>query len=162
MPRISIVDYDSRWPNLFEREAARIRSVLGASALTIEHAGSTSVPGLPAKPVVDLILAVADSSQEDIYAPPLEAAGYKLHIREPNWYEHRLFKGLDTDINMHVFSEGCKEIDRMLQFRDALRTSAARERYASAKRSLAQQEWNSVQDYADAKTAIVEEILASV
>jgi GrpB-like predicted nucleotidyltransferase (UPF0157 family) len=123
--RILIVDYDPQWPELFAREADRIRSVLGSLALRIEHAGSTSVPGLAAKPIIDLLLVVADSAQEDAYAPALEAAGYVLHIRELNWYEHRMFKGPDTDINLHVFSSGCPEIDRMLMFRDWLRSNAA-------------------------------------
>lgn len=159
--RILIVDYDPQWPALFEREAARLRGVLGGGALRIEHAGSTSVPGLAAKPVIDIVLEVADSSDEDAYAPALESAGYPLRIREPQWYEHRMFSGPDMDVNLHVFSAGCPEIDRMLLFRDWLCTNADdRELYARAKLALAQQEWEKVQDYADAKTAIVEEILS--
>ena len=84
-----------------------------------------------------------------------------LRIREPDWYEHRVFKGPDTNVNVHVFSEGCPEIDRMLRFRDRIRESAAdRELYERTKRELAAKEWTFVQDYADAKTAIVEEIVA--
>ena len=156
-----MVDYDPRWPELFAREADRIRAVLGSRALRTEHAGSTSVPGLAAKPVIDLVLVVADSAEENAYASALEAAGYVLRIREPNWYEHRMFKGPDTDINLHVFSSGCPEIDRMLLFRDWLRGHAAeRDLYARAKLALAQQEWQHVQNYADAKTVVIEEILA--
>jgi GrpB-like predicted nucleotidyltransferase (UPF0157 family) len=159
--RILIVDYDPRWPDLFAREADRIRSVLGSRALRIEHGGSTSVPGLVAKPIIDLLLVVADSTEEDAYAPPLEAAGYVLRIREPNWYQHRMFKGPGTDINLHVFSSGCPEIDRMLMFRDWLRGNAAdRDLYARTKLALAQTEWKYVQNYADAKTVIIEEIIA--
>ena len=159
--RILIVDYDPQWPELFAREADRIRVVLGSRALRIEHAGSTSVPGLAAKPIIDLLLVVADSAEEDAYAPALEAAGYVLRIREPNWYEHRMFKGPDTDINLHVFSSGCPEIDRMLMFRDWLRSNAAdRDLYARTKLALAQKEWKYVQNYADAKTAVIEEIIA--
>jgi GrpB-like predicted nucleotidyltransferase (UPF0157 family) len=160
-PAIAIVDYDRQWPELFVREADRIRSLLGSRALMIEHAGSTSVPGLAAKPIIDLLLVVADSAAEDMYAPALEAVGYILRIREPNWYEHRMFKGPDTDINLHVFSSGCPEIDRMLMFRDWLRGNAAdRDLYARTKLALARREWSDVQNYADAKTAVVEEILA--
>jgi len=159
--RISVEDYDPRWPELYAREAGRIRSVLGSRALRIEHCGSTSVPGLAAKPIVDLLLVVADSAAEEAYAPALEAAGYALRIREPGWHEHRMFKGPDTDINLHVFSSGCPEIGRMLMFRDWLRGNAGdRDLYARAKRALARKEWNDVQDYADAKTAVVEEIIA--
>jgi GrpB-like predicted nucleotidyltransferase (UPF0157 family) len=161
--RILIVDYDPHWPKLFVREANRIRSVLGSRVLRIEHAGSTSVPGLAAKPIIDLLLAVANSAKEDAYAPALDAAGYVLQIREPDWYEHRMFKGPDTEINLHVFSSGCPEIDRMLMFRDWLRSNAAdRDLYARTKLALAQKEWRYVQNYADAKTVIIDEILARV
>ena len=157
--RILIVDYDPQWPELFAREADRIRAVLGSRALRIEHAGSTSVPGLVAKPIIDMLLVVNDSADEDMYVPALEAAGYVLRIRETNWYEHRMFKGPDTEINLHVFSSGCPEIDRMLMFRDWLRSNAAdRDLYARTKLALAQKEWKYVQNYADAKTVVIEEI----
>lgn len=159
--RILIVDYDPQWPKLFGREADRIRAVLGRRALRIEHTGSTSVPGLVAKPVIDVLLVVSDSGNEDTYVPALEAAGYLLHMRETNWYEHRMFQGPDTEINLHVFSSGCPEIEHMLMFRDWLRSNAAdRDLYARAKLALAQKEWKYVQNYADAKTAVVEEIIA--
>jgi len=158
--QIEIVAYDPRWPELFAREAARIRSILQSRALRIEHVGSTSVPGLPAKPVIDLLLGIDDSANELAYVPALESAGYVLRIREPNWYDHRMFKGPDTDINLHVLSAGCPEIDRMLIFRDWLCTHPEdRELYARTKLALAQQQWQHVQNYADAKTAVVEEIL---
>jgi GrpB-like predicted nucleotidyltransferase (UPF0157 family) len=157
---IPLVDYDPRWPDLFQREADRIRTLLGPRALRIEHAGSTSVPGLVAKPIVDIILAVADSADEEAYVPALEGGGYVLRIREPGWHEHRMLKGPGADINLHVFSARCPEIDRMLLFRDRLQTDAAdRDLYARTKLALAQREWRCVQDYADAKTAVVEEIL---
>jgi GrpB-like predicted nucleotidyltransferase (UPF0157 family) len=158
---IVLADYDPSWPALFEREAVRIRGALGDRALLVEHAGSTSVPGLAAKPIVDIVLAVPDSSDENSYARALEAAGYVLRIREPDWYEHRLFRGPDTNINLHVFSRGCEEIDRMLAFRDHLRTNDAdRELYERTKRELAARPWQFVQDYADAKTEVVGEIVA--
>ncbi len=134
--------------------------MLGNRALRIEHTGSTAVPGLAAKPVIDMLLVVADSSDEDAYAPALQAAGCDLRIREPNWHEHRMFKGPDTDINLHVFSPGCPEIERIVRFRDWLRSTAAdRDLYARTKLALAQKEWKSVDDYAGAKTAIIEEII---
>src|SRR6266545_1198006 len=130
-------------------------------ALEIEHAGSTSVPGLAAKPVIDIVLVVRDSADEAAYVPQLEAAGYVLRIREPDWFEHRLLKGPDTNVNIHVFSPGCAEVERMLLFRDWLRRNEAdHDLYERAKRELAQKQWNYVQDYADAKSAVVEEILA--
>jgi GrpB-like predicted nucleotidyltransferase (UPF0157 family) len=158
--KVVIVDYDPTWPALFEREAARIRTALGERALLVEHAGSTSVPGLAAKPRIDIILAVPDSSDEPAYVPDLEAAGYVLVIREPEWFEHRVFKGPDTDVNLHTFTIGSPEIDKMLLFRDWVRTHADdRERYQRAKLELAAQDWEFMQQYADAKTAVVHEIL---
>jgi GrpB-like predicted nucleotidyltransferase (UPF0157 family) len=154
-------EYDPEWPRLFEREADRIREVLGNQMLQLEHVGSTSVPGLAAKPIIDILLVVPNSADEASYAPALEAAGYKLNIREPDWYEHRVFKGPDTNVNLHVFSPGCVEIERMLLFRDRLRGHPDdRERYERTKRELATQDWKYTQNYADAKTEVVEDILA--
>lgn len=158
---VRLVDYDPAWPALFAREAARLRRALGDRALLVEHVGSTSVPGLAAKPIVDVLLAVADSADEAGYLPSLVAAGYTLRIREPDWHEHRLFKGPDIDVNLHVFSAGSAEVERMLLFRDRLRAvDDDRERYEATKRALAQRRWQHVQDYADAKTPIVGEIIA--
>jgi GrpB-like predicted nucleotidyltransferase (UPF0157 family) len=158
---IVLVDYDDAWPVRFEREARRIRAALGVRALVVEHAGSTSVPGLAAKPIIDIVLAVPDSREEDAYVPALKAEGYTLRIREPDWYEHRVLKKADPNVNLHVFTESCLEIDRMLAFRDHLREDAAdRELYENTKRVLASRHWEYVQDYADAKTEVVEEIVA--
>jgi GrpB-like predicted nucleotidyltransferase (UPF0157 family) len=158
---IYLAEYDPEWPRLFERDAQRIHTALGARALLIEHVGSTAVPGLAAKPLIDIVLVVADSSDEDAYVPALEAAGYTLRIREPEWFEHRVFKGPDTNINIHAFSDGCSEVERMIAFRDWLRThDDDRELYESAKHELAGHEWKYVQNYADAKSAVVEQILA--
>jgi len=158
--RIQIVDYDPEWPELFGREADRIQAALGSRALRVEHTGSTSVPGLLAKPIVDMLLVVTDSADEAGYVPALEAAGYMLRIRESDWYEHRMFNRADTAVNLHVFSSGCPEIDRILMFRDWLRSSAEdRELYARTKLELARKEWKDVQSYADAKTGVIEEII---
>lgn len=145
---------------MFAREARRIASTLSERALRLEHVGSTSVPELAAKPIIDILLVVADSADEETYGPALESAGYVLRIGEPDWYEHRLFEGRDTDIDLHVFSEGCPEIERMLIFRDRLRNSQAdRELYESTKRELAARRWMSVQNYADTKSGVVERII---
>src|SRR5215469_5399172 len=157
---IRIVDYDPAWPEIFRQEAERVRSALGERVLRLEHVGSTSVPGLGAKPIVDMLLEIADSADEVRYVAPLEPAGYELHIREPEWHEHRMFKDRAGRIHLHVFSAGCPEIARMVRFRDWLREHPEdRAVYESTKRELAQQEWSSGQDYADAKTTVVEEIL---
>jgi GrpB-like predicted nucleotidyltransferase (UPF0157 family) len=161
MGPIEIVDYDPDWPRLYAREEVRIREILGDRVVRIEHAGSTSVPGLPAKPIVDIVLEVPDSADEAAYVPDMEAAGYVLRIREPEWLEHRVFKGPDTNVNLHVFSAGCGEVDAMVLFRDHLRANAPdRELYAAAKQELAAREWKYTQQYADAKTDVVREIMA--
>lgn len=92
---IVLLQYDPKWPTLFEREAKRIRSILGGKALLLEHVGSTSVPGLCAKPIIDMLLVVENAADERGYVQQLEAASYVLRIREPDWFEHRLFKGPD-------------------------------------------------------------------
>ncbi|GAA3706980.1 hypothetical protein GCM10022224_085640 [Nonomuraea antimicrobica] len=160
---IELIEYDPAWPALYEREAARIRGALGPVATAVEHVGSTSIPGMPAKPILDLLLVVADSAREAAYVPPLEAAGYRLDIREPDWYEHRVLRRPESEIavTLHVFSEGCPEIERMLLFRDRLRSDDAdRELYARTKRALARRAWKRLQHYADAKTEVVEAIIA--
>jgi GrpB-like predicted nucleotidyltransferase (UPF0157 family) len=158
---IEIADYDPAWPQTFEREAERIRSILNGRAVRIEHVGSTSVRDLPAKAIIDIVLEVPDSTDEAAYVPYLEAAGYALKIRETDWFEHRLFKGPDVNINLHTFSAGCAETDRMVSFRDWLRTNAAdRELYTRTKRELAARSWKYMQQYADAKTAVVGEIMS--
>jgi len=158
---VLLADYDPGWTAAFEREATRIRGALGDQVRVLEHVGSTSVPGLAAKPIIDIVLAVPDSTDEDAYVPPMEAAGYVLRIREPEWFEHRLFKGSEPASNIHVFTVGTAEIDRMLAFRDWLRSHADdRLLYERTKRDLAAREWKYVQHYADAKTDVVADIMA--
>ncbi len=158
---IALADYDPAWPGVFRREADKIRAALGDDALQIEHVGSTAVPGLAAKAVVDVLLVVPDSASEDEYAPRLKSVGYGLRIREPDWFEHRMFGTPGADVHVHVFSFSCSEIDRMLIFRDRLRRhDADRRLYEQTKRELARKRWSTVQDYADAKTAVIDEIVA--
>jgi GrpB-like predicted nucleotidyltransferase (UPF0157 family) len=158
---IHLAPYDSSWPSVYAQEAVRVREVLGEKALLLEHVGSTSVPGLCAKPVIDMLLAVENSADEGSYRPGLEAEGYGLRIREPDWYEHRCFKLGRVDANLHVFSSGCREIGRMLLFRDWLRREE-RDRllYERIKKKLAAKEWKATQNYADAKSEVVEKILS--
>jgi GrpB-like predicted nucleotidyltransferase (UPF0157 family) len=159
--KIQVVDHDPDWPRLFEREAERIGAVLGERVVQLEHVGSTSVPGLAAKPIIDILLVVPDSSDEPAYVPDLEAAGYVLVIREPEWFQHRCFKGPDTNVNLHVYSPGCPEIERYLVFRERLRAHPDdRAHYQQVKRELAERDWTYVQEYADAKTEVVEGIIA--
>lgn len=152
---------DARWPEQYAAVAARIRQTLGAVAVLVEHVGSTSVPGLAAKPVLDVLLLVPDPADESAYLPPLERAGFRLHLREPEWHQHRLLKGQDPVVQVHVFAVGSGEAERMLLFRDRLRADDGdRTLYEATKRRLAATGWERVQDYADAKSDVVEAILA--
>ncbi|GHO57343.1 GrpB family protein [Ktedonobacter robiniae] len=158
---VTIADYDPAWPELFEREAEKIRAALGERIVLLKHAGSTSVPGLAAKPILDILLVVPNSADEAAYVSALEGAGYVLRIREPEWHEHRMLKGDNPAVNLHVFSPGCPEVERMLLFRDWIRRNEAdRLLYEHTKRELACKTWKYTQNYADAKTLVVEEILA--
>jgi GrpB-like predicted nucleotidyltransferase (UPF0157 family) len=160
---IPLFDYDPAWPAQYEGEAAKIRSALGDTALVLEHVGSTSIPGMSAKPIIDILLAVADSADEDAYVPALTAEGYRLHLREPAWYEHRVIKGDAPSVNLHVFTVGCPEIARMVGFRDRCRTHPEEfDLYLSSKRELAARTWRHVQHYANAKSEVVEAIVARV
>ncbi|ESA38858.1 cyclopropane fatty acid synthase methyltransferase [Leptolyngbya sp. Heron Island J] len=157
---VYLAEYDPDWPVIFMQLAQEIRGVLGDSAGLLEHVGSTSVPGLAAKPIIDMVLAVAASADESAYVPQLETLGYKLTIREPDWYEHRVFKLPEPKVNLHVFSAGCKEIGRRLAFRDWLRHHPDdKTLYETTKRELSQQTWKYIQNYADAKSAVVQEIM---
>lgn len=158
---IKLSEYDRAWPDLYEAEATRINKALGDRIIRLEHVGSTSVPGLCAKPIIDILLEVADSSNERAWLPLLEAKGYTLKIREPDWHQHRMLKGPDTDLNLHVFSAGSSESERLLRLRDWLRLHPDdRREYEAAKRELAGRTWKYVQHYADAKTQVIEAILA--
>jgi GrpB-like predicted nucleotidyltransferase (UPF0157 family) len=158
--KIHLEPYNPRWPADFQILAERVRQALGEKALLVEHVGSTSVKGLSAKPILDMLLVVEDSSDEKAYVSALEKHGFSLRIREPDWFEHRLLKGIEIRANLHVFSEGCQEIERMLLFRDRLRSNEAdRALYEQRKKELAARTWRYTQHYADAKSAVVEEIL---
>lgn len=158
--QVRILPYDPEWPRLYEREAERLRGLLGDRVLLLEHVGSTSVPGLPAKPIIDIDLRVADSADEDAYVPELTGAGYTMVIREPEWYEHRLFKGPDTDVNLHVFGEQTDEIERHLLLRDWMRAHPEdRDLYRDAKLELSRRTFRTIHEYSHAKTEVVVDIL---
>jgi GrpB-like predicted nucleotidyltransferase (UPF0157 family) len=158
---IVVVDYDPAWPGRFRREEAKIRAALGEAALSVEHIGSTSVPGLAAKPIVDILLVVEDSGEEASYLPALEKAGYVLRVREPDFHEHRMFRTPEKDVHLHVYSAGSPEIERYLLLRDRLRENGdERELYVGTKRELARRDWPSMQHYAEAKTEVIEGIIA--
>jgi GrpB-like predicted nucleotidyltransferase (UPF0157 family) len=117
---VMLAEPDPAWARWYLQAEARVRGALGGRVTQIEHVGSTSVPGLAAKPVIDIVLVVADSSDEKGYVPDLEAAGYGLRFREPWWYEHRFLVD-HPRVQIHVFTAGSPEVERMLLFRDRLR-----------------------------------------
>lgn len=119
---IEVVQYDPDWPDIFKELECGIRATLGDTALSIEHVGSTAVPGLAAKPVIDIDLTVADPTEETSYVPQLEGLGYDLYIREPSWHEHRCFRLVTPRVNLHVFGPDCPEVIRHVMFREWLKS----------------------------------------
>jgi GrpB-like predicted nucleotidyltransferase (UPF0157 family) len=155
---VRIVDYDPGWPARFEQERERIAAALGHLAHRIEHVGSTSVPGLAAKPIVDVSVSVDDPDDDGAFLLAMCSAGYSLKVIEAG---HRMFRPATRDANVHLWPAGGAEERRLLLFRDWLRVSSDdRERYQSVKRSLAEREWETGDHYAVAKTDVVMEILA--
>ena len=159
---IVLSTYRPEWPAQFDRHKSIVAEALGARALGIEHIGSTAVPGLAAKPIVDMLLIVAESGEEASYLPELQACGYQLRVRKPEFEQHRMLRTAERDVHLHVFSEGASEIERYLRFRDRLRSSPRdRQRYQDLKQRLAAQDWADMNAYADAKADLIESILAT-
>jgi GrpB-like predicted nucleotidyltransferase (UPF0157 family) len=135
---IEITDPDPSWPRQYDRLAGRIRESLGWRVLQLDHVGSTSVPGLAAKPIIDIDLTVADPGREQDYVPALEAIGFRLTVREPWWYGHRVLRAAEPPGNLHVFGFDSPEPIRHRILRDWLRGNPEeRDRYAAAKREAA-------------------------
>ena len=152
-----ISDYDHAWPLRFAELEARIRSALGDIALAVEHIGSTSVPQLAAKPIVDVLVVVADVDDEPSYVSALEEAGFVLRVREER---HRMFRTPERDVHIHVYSSGDQAIADYLDLRDWLRVDESdRALYAGVKRDLAQRPWTDMNHYADAKTDVIKQVL---
>lgn len=151
-----IAGYDSSWPVIYRRHEARIRAALDATALQIEHIGSTAVPGLAAKPIIDILVTIGDITAEEEYLAPLLAAGYRLRVREPG---HRMVRTPELDVHVHILQIGDDAAGDYLLLRDHLRHNPAdRELYQRTKRSLAAMEWRDMNAYADAKTDVITEI----
>ncbi|NRD25001.1 GrpB family protein [Frigoribacterium sp. VKM Ac-2836] len=157
---VELRDYDERWPVAFAEHRRRIVEALAPSGLdvVVEHIGSTSVPGLAAKPIVDVVVAVPDITAEEDYLDLLLAAGYELRVREPG---HRLVRTPERSVHVHVYEQGAEAIDEYVLLRDHLRTDIAdRELYAGVKRDLLGRHWDDMNDYADAKTEVIQAIKA--
>jgi GrpB-like predicted nucleotidyltransferase (UPF0157 family) len=155
---ITIVEYDPNWPARFEAARERVQQALGAGAIRVEHIGSTAVPGLAAKPIIDLLVTVEDPENESVPLGAMTAAGYELRVREPG---HRMFRTPERDVHVHLWADDDPEVARHLRFRDRLRRSAEdRQVYEQLKRELARRDWSDMNHYADAKGPVIEEILA--
>lgn len=154
---VRIVEYDPQWVRRFEDHRLRIERALRGTVSLIEHIGSTAVPGLSAKPIIDILAAVPSVDDEVSYRHSLEDAGYALRIREPG---HRLFKPAARDVHLHLW-DASDEVERHLRFRDWLRQNAPdRQLYERTKRELAKRTWNDSNEYAEAKTEVISQILA--
>lgn len=163
---VVIVDHDPAWPAHFATLESRIRAALGPLALAVDHVGSTSVPGLAAKPVIDIDLTVADPADESAYRSALEGEGFILFVREPGWHEHRCFRLDDPAANLHVFGPDCPETIRHRMFRDWLRGHPEdRSLYREAKQAasgLTNDEGGTVMDYNARKEGVIREIYSRV
>ncbi len=150
---IMIAAYDPRWPERYRFERDRISQALGPSALLIEHIGSTSVPGLGAKPIVDILVAVVDPDDDAQHRGALERAGYVLRVIESG---HRMYRTATRDVHVHLWAHESDDVERHLAFRDVLRSSAeARTIYERVKRDLARRGWTDSNDYAGAKADVI-------
>jgi GrpB-like predicted nucleotidyltransferase (UPF0157 family) len=160
---IVIENYDPAWPDWFAAARSRLDEVLDGQIIGIEHVGSTSVPGLAAKPIIDIDLLLADTSPEARYLPALEGIGYRLVLREPWWYGHRMLVSPAADVNLHVWPQDAPEPIRHRLFRDWLCSHPGdRDRYAAAKRSLAQATAAEPGDYSLAKNEVIDDIYARI
>ncbi len=159
---LEIVAYDTTWPHLFARQAAKLREALGAVALRIDHIGSTSVPGLAAKPIIDVQISVADFEPLDTYCVPLERLGYVFRVDNPERTK-RYFREPPGQrrTHIHVRRAGSFSEQLALLFRDFVRThpDIAAE-YARLKMDLAQQYRNDRQAYTDAKQPYIYSVVA--
>ena len=153
---IVIEAYSSVWPELFEEHRRRITEALGAGACRVDQIGSTAVAGLAAKPIIDVQVSVPDVEDESSYLARLEAAGYRLRVREMG---HRMLRTPELDVHIHVCDSGSDWERRHLLLRDWLRESAAdRQAYAALKIELQGQDWETMNHYAEAKSMLIAEM----
>ena len=158
---VRLVPYDERWPGLFQAEAARIVATLAPLELVVEHTGSTAVPGLTAKPVLDILAGYKDPAILLALITGLQRAGY-LH-RGPQGIPDREFfrRGNPRSYHLHLTQVGSQFWSNHLSFRDHLRTdSALRDSYAALKLQLAARHPNDREAYIEGKSEFVRAVLA--
>lgn len=159
---ISVVEYDSSWPDEFLKDQKILKEALGETALVIDHIGSTAVPGLAAKPIIDILLVVEDPGKEELYLPQLINAGYELRVREPDYDEHRMMRTLNKDVHIHIYPPTSFEVEKYHLVRDELRQNDdLRKKYGELKQELASREWSDMNAYSSAKAEIINEIIAA-
>ncbi|MCG5445568.1 GrpB family protein [Micromonospora sp. NIE79] len=160
---VVIEEYDGSWAQRFVAVRSSLTEVLGDLIISLEHVGSTAVPGLAAKPVIDIDLVIEDTAEEPSYLPALERLGFRLVLREPWWHGHRMLLSPAEDVNLHVWPQGAPEPVRHRLFRDWLRAHPHdRERYAATKRRLARDTAHRPRDYSLAKNDVIDEIYARI
>ncbi len=151
-----LVDYTPTWASRFASERVRILEALGDVARRVEHVGSTAVPGLAAKPTVDILVAVDDPDNEDGYLDAMEGTGYELRVREAG---HRMLRTPERDVHVHVWKAGSDDERRHLLFRDWLRHAPDdRALYESVKRRFVGETFTDMNYYARAKGPVIQEI----
>jgi GrpB-like predicted nucleotidyltransferase (UPF0157 family) len=159
---IELVSSDPAWAERFARLSHDIRSALGSRLVSIEHVGSTAIPGLPAKPIIDIDATVHDPADESGYRDALERLGFVLTIRESEWHQHRMFKLREPRTNLHIYAEGCSLPARDVAFRDLLRNDRQLAvTYSELKRELSSHKWSSSQHYAEGKSELIIDLLNS-
>jgi GrpB-like predicted nucleotidyltransferase (UPF0157 family) len=160
---IVIEDYDPAWTDRFAAARSSLTEALGGQIIAVEHIGSTSVPGLAAKPIIDIDLLVDDTADESRYVPALERLGYRLVLREPWWHGHRMLVSATEDVNLHVWPQAAPEPIRHRLLRDWLCSHPQdRELYAMTKRRLARDTADRPGDYSLAKNDVIDDIYARI
>jgi GrpB-like predicted nucleotidyltransferase (UPF0157 family) len=164
-PNVVLYEYDPRWPVLFEAEKERILDAIGPRVLEIEHVGSTAVPGMPSKPIIDVMASTRNvAATADACISPLKDIGYE-HIPKPANLDRRFFRRgawlLDCMYHLHMVELGGETWNRYVVFRDALRADpeAARS-YHRLKQRLAAEHRFDRAAYTAAKNSFIEGVIA--
>ena len=164
MKRVVVVPYDPRWVDAFALASAQVVKQLGENLLAIHHIGSTAIPNIHAKPVIDMLAVVRDITRVDACNPKVEALGYQamgeFGIEGRRYFRRDDASGIRTH-QIHTFEQGSPHIDRHLAFRDFLRAHPMlANHYSDLKRSLAQANPNDIEAYMDGKDGFIKEMEA--